>query len=130
MKLIATIARYLLGFVFTLFGLNGFLHFLPNPPLPDGAAGHFISALSESHYMILVFAIEVIGAVLLLVNRYVPLALTLLAPIIVNIVLFHLFMLPTGLPMAIITSILWFVIAYEVRSCFAGLFQHRVPPAT
>jgi len=127
MKIVYLIARILLGLVFLVFGLNGFLHFLPNPPLPTGPAGQFVVALSESHYMIVVFVVQLIGAIGLLLNQYVPLALTLLGPVVVNIILFHAFMAPSGLPMAMITAILWVVAAHQVRSSFAGLLQQRVP---
>src|SRR5207248_2711510 len=83
MKIITVIARFLLGLIFLVFGLNGFLHFIPSSP-PSGTAGQFIGALFVSHYLVPIFLLQIISAVLLLVNRYVPLALTLLAPIIVN----------------------------------------------
>jgi putative oxidoreductase len=85
------IARVLLGLVFTVFGLNGFLHFFQNPPVP-GLAGQFMGALLGSHYYVIAFGTEVIGGVLLLSSRYVPLALTLLGPVIVNILSFHMFL--------------------------------------
>jgi hypothetical protein len=125
MKIAALIARYLLGLIFLVFGLNGFLHFIPMPP-PAGIAGQYLGALFVSHYMVPVFLLQVIAAVLLLANRFVPLALTLLAPIIVNIVLFHSLMAPEGLPMAIIVTILWTFSALGVRTAFAGLLQPRV----
>src|SRR6266702_4137746 len=97
MKIIITvIARFLLGFIFLVFGLNGFLHFIPSSP-PSGTAGQFVGALFVSHYLVPIFLLQVISAVLLLINRYVPLALTLLAPIIVNILLIHILTLPVGL---------------------------------
>ena len=125
MTIAATIARYLLGLIFLVFGLNGFFHFIPMPP-PSGVAGAFMGSLFVSNYLVVVFLLQVIPAVLLLINRYVPLALTFLAPIIVNIVLFHVFMAPSGLPMAIIISVLWVLVALGVRSAFAGLLQQRV----
>src|SRR5207237_7507702 len=88
MSTTTVIARFLLGFIFLVFGLNGFLHFIPSPP-PSGTAGQFVGALFVSHYLVPIFLLQIISAVLLLVNRYVPLALTLLAPIIVNILLIH-----------------------------------------
>ena len=84
MKITTVIARFLLGLIFLVFGLNGFLHFIPSPP-PSGTAGQFVGALFVSNYLVVVFLLQLISAVLLLINRYVPLALTLLAPIIVNI---------------------------------------------
>jgi putative oxidoreductase len=127
MKITAVIARILLGLIFLVFGLNGFLHFLPAPPPPPGTAGQFVGALFTSNYLVVVFVLQLIPAVLLLTNRYVPLALTLLAPIIVNILLFHILMASSGLPLAIIVTVLWFVVFLSVRSAFGGLLQQRVP---
>ena len=124
MKIITVIARFLLGLIFLVFGLNGFLHFIPSSP-PSGTAGQFVGALS--HYLVPIFLLQIISAVLLLVNRYVPLALTLLAPIIVNILLIHILMLPSGLPLALVVTVLWIVVFLSVRSAFEGLFQPRVP---
>jgi len=128
MRIASLIARVLLGLVFVVFGLNGYLHFIPAGPMPAGPAGQFIAALSQSHYMTVVFAFQLIPGVLLLLNRYVPLALALLAPVIVNIVLFHAFMAPSGLALAIVVSVLWFIAAHQVRGAFAGLLQQRVQP--
>ena len=125
MKITAVIARFLLSLIFLIFGLNGFLHFIPMPP-PTGTAGQFMGALFVSNYLVVVFLLQIIPAILLLINRYVPLALTLLAPIIVNILLFHTLMLPSGLPLAIIVTVLWFLVFLSVRPAFAGLLQQRV----
>ena len=103
MKITIVIARLLLGLIFLVFGLNGFLHFIPASP-PSGTAGQFVGALFVSHYLVPIFLLQIISAVLLLVNRYVPLALTLLAPIIVNILLIHILMLPSGLPLALVVT--------------------------
>ena len=127
MKTIAVIARFLLGLIFLVFGLNGFLHFIPMSAPPSGTAGQFIGALFVSNYLVVVFLLQIIPAVLLLINRYVPLALTLLAPIIVNILLFHILMAPSGLFLAIIVAVLWIAVFMSVRSAFVGLFHQRVP---
>ena len=124
MRTVSAIARYLAGVIFLVFGLNGFLHFIPLPP-PDGVAGQFMGALFVSHYLTLIFGLQVIAAVLLLANRYVPLALAVLAPVIVNILTFHALMAPSGLPMAVFVAVLWAVIFIDVRPAFAGLFQPR-----
>jgi putative oxidoreductase len=126
MKTASTIARYLAGVIFLVFGLNGFLHFIPLPP-PSGVAGQFMGALFVSHYLTLIFALQVIGAVLLLANRYVPLALAILAPIIVNILSFHALMAPSGLPLALFVTVLWALVFVHARSAFTGLFKSRVP---
>jgi hypothetical protein len=125
MKTVSAIAQYLAGLIFLVFGLNGFLHFIPMPP-PSGIAAQFMGALYVSHYLTLIFAVQVIGGALLLVNRFVPLALTILAPVIVNILSFHALMAPSGLPLALFVTMLWAVILVEVRQAFAGLFQARV----
>ena len=124
MKTTSLIARLLLGLIFTVFGLNGFLHFIPLPP-PSGIAGQYMGALFVSHYLTIVFALELIGGVLLLANRYVPLALTLLGSILVNVLLFHALMAPEGLPIAVVTTVLWSLVFFHVRSAFAGIFQQR-----
>jgi putative oxidoreductase len=125
MKIVYLIARILLGLVFVVFGLNGFLRFIPQGPLPTGLAGQFIGALMESHYILFVCGFEVIGGALLLANRYLPLGLTILGPIVVNILLFHILLVPLGLPIAIFTALLWFVVAYQVRTAFTGILQAR-----
>ena len=124
MKTASTIARYLSGVIFLVFGLNGFLHFIPLPP-PSGVAGQFMGALFVSHYLTLIFALQVIGGMLLLANRYVPLALAILAPVIVNILSFHALMAPSGLPLALFVTVLWAMVFAYVRSAFAPLFQAR-----
>ncbi len=125
MKIVALIARILLGLVFFVFGLNGFLHFIPMGPMPSGTAGQFIGALFQSHYVYVVSAIQVIGGALMLVNRYVPLGLVLLGPVIVNIFFFHLLMDRSGLPLAIVVVILWGIVALRYRQYFSGIFVQR-----
>jgi putative oxidoreductase len=125
MRTVSLIAQYLAGVIFLVFGLNGFLNFIPMPP-PGGIAGQFMGALYASHYLWVIFAFQVIAAVLLLVNRYVPLAVAVLAPVIVNILSFHALMAPSGLPLALLVAVLWAVIFVDVRQAFTGLFQSRV----
>jgi len=122
MKIASTIARYLLGLIFLTFGLNGFLHFIPMPP-PTGVAGQFFGALFVSRFYVVIFVLQIVPAVLLLANRYVPLALTILGPVIVNILCFHIFMAPEGLPLALVVTALWFLTASSVRTAFAGILQ-------
>ena len=124
MRTATAIARYLSGVIFLVFGLNGFLSFIPLPP-PEGVAGQFMGALYATHYLWVIFAFQVISAVLLLVNRYVPLAVALLAPVVVNILAFHVLMAPSGLPLALFVAVLWALIFIGVRPAFAGLFQPR-----
>ena len=127
MKTASTIARYLAGVIFLVFGLNGFLNFIPLPP-PGGIAGQFMGALYASHYLWVIFAFQLAAGVLLLVNRYVPFAVAVLAPVIVNILSFHVLMAPSGLPLAIFAALLWIMIFIEVRPAFSGLFQSRWQP--
>lgn len=124
MKIAITISRVLLGLLFLVFGLNGFLHFIPMPP-PTGLAGQYMGALFFSHYLVAVFLLQVIGGALLLANRFVPLALLLLGPVLVNILLFHSLMAPEGLPLALVATALWAVVFYGVRGAFAGVFVQR-----
>jgi uncharacterized membrane protein YphA (DoxX/SURF4 family) len=125
MKIVALIARILLGLVFLIFGLNGFLYFIPVKELPAGTAGEFLTILMQSHYVYFVSALQVIGGALLLVNRYVPLGLTILGPVIVNILLFHLLMALSDLPLAIVVAILWGIVAYRQRQYFSSLFVQK-----
>jgi hypothetical protein len=125
MRIASVVARYLAGVIFLVFGLNGFLHFIPLPS-PAGIAGQFMGALYVSHYLWVVMAFQVIAGVLLLVNRYVPLAVAMLAPVIVNILVFHALMAPSGLPLALFVAVLWAVIFIDVRPAFSGLFQARL----
>jgi putative oxidoreductase len=125
MKIAAMIARILLGLAFFVFGLNGFLNFIPTGVMPTGLAGQFATVLIQSHYMLFVSAFQLAGGALLLINRYVPLALTLLGPVIVNILLYHLLLYHTGAPLAIVVAILWGIVAFRQRQHFAGLFVQR-----
>ena len=125
MRIVSTIARYLAGVIFLVMGLNGFLNFIHFPP-PAGVAAQFMVALYVSHYLWVIFAFQVIAGILLLVNRYVPLALAMLAPVIVNILTFHALMAPSGLPLALFVAVLWAVIFVDTRPAFAALFQPRL----
>jgi putative oxidoreductase len=125
MKIANSIARILLGLLFLVFGLNGFLHFIPMPP-PSGLAGEYMGVLFVSHYLVVVFLVQVIGGALLLANRFVPFALILLGPILVNILLFHSLMAPAGLPLALFAAVLWGILFYGVRRAFAGVFVQRM----
>src|SRR5438874_9809045 len=125
MKIVTTIARILLGLVFVVFGLNGFLNFLSMGPMPSGLAGQFIGALMLSHYFWVVAALQIAGGALLLVNRFVPLGLVLLGPVIVNILCYHLFLNPTGIALAIVVTILWLIVFYGHRQYFNGVFLQR-----
>src|SRR5262245_15488688 len=125
MKIVALIARILLGLGFAVFGLNGFLNFLGGGSMPTGPAGQFVGALVESHYYWAIAATPILGGALLLVNRFVPLGLVLLGSVIVNILLFHIFMDPAGIGPGIVVAILWFIVFYSKRQYFSGIFTQR-----
>jgi putative oxidoreductase len=124
MKISVLIARVLLGLLFLVFGLNGFLNFIPSPP-PSGLAGQFIGAMFTSHYLNVVFALQIIAGALLLANRFVPAALTILAPLLVNIALFHAFMAPVGYAPAVIAIALWAVVFVRERAAFRPLLAAK-----
>ena len=120
-----TLARLLLGAAFTVFGLNGFLHFLPMPA-PSGLAAVYMGGLASTGYMFpLIKGTEVVTGLLLLGNRFVPLALTILAPVVVNIVLFHAFLAPAGLALPLVLTALGIYLAYTERAAFAPVLQAR-----
>jgi hypothetical protein len=122
-KIAATIARYLLGVIFLFFGSNLMFHFFSNPPMPPGPMADFTLAIAKSHYSIAIGFFQAAPAILLLINRYVPLALTVLAAEIVNIVTFHITMQPAGLPMALVVGILWLLVFLRVKGAFTGIFE-------
>ena len=126
MKIAVAIARVLLGLMFTIFGLNGFLHFIPMPP-PTGMAGQYMTTLFMSGYLVPVFALQLVAGILLLANQYVPLALVISGPIIVNILIYHVLMLPSGLPPALVALVLWLLVFAGFRAAFASLFARQVP---
>src|SRR6201993_1420737 len=129
MKIATVIARGLLGLIFVVFGSNMFLHFIPMPPPPEGPAREFMTALFFSHFLYIVGALQVVGGLLLFTGRWTPLGLTLVGPVIVNIVSFHALMAPAGLPMAIIVSALAVFLLWRHRGNFAGLVKAPVGPA-
>lgn len=125
MKAAVLIARNLLGLIFLVFGLNGFFHFIPMPP-PSGLAGQYMGALFVSHALVVIFLLEIAGGALLLANRFVPLALVLLGPVLVNILIFHFLMAPAGLPLAFFVTLLWLIVFAGVRRAFRGIFVQTV----
>jgi len=126
MKYIVIISRILLGLTFVVVGLNGFLHFIPAQQF-RGVAGQFMGAIFTSHFYTVVFLTQIVGGLLLLANRYVPLGVLLLGPVIVNILGFHIFMSTTNLPLTLLVTTLWLIVFLRVRSAFSGVFVERVP---
>jgi putative oxidoreductase len=124
MKYVIVIVRVLLGLVFVVFGSNAFLHFMGPPPEMQGQAGAFINALLNSGYMYVIAVLQVLGGLCLLFGaRFVPLGLTLLGPVIVNIVLFHVFLEPNGMGIAVVISALALFLLWIYRFKFPAIFQ-------
>ncbi len=122
MKYAIIIVRVLLGLMFAVFGSNAFLHFIPMPPM-EGQAGAFIGALISSGYIYAIAALQVVGGLILLAGRFVPLGLALLGPVIVNIVLYHIFLDRSGLGMAVCISIFTLFLIWAYRDRFAALLR-------
>ena len=128
MKTAVLIARILLGMIFVVFGLNGFLQFLPQPEMPPAAVA-FFGGLAASGFMLpTLFATQVVGGALLLLGM-VPLALVILAPVVVHIVEFHVFLAPAGLPLAVLVSALAAFLAWTHRSAYGPLFAGSQTPS-
>lgn len=128
MRYLVPAARILLGLIFTVFGLNFFFHFIPEPP-PAGAAGAFASALfATGYFFYLSKTVEVLCGVALLAGFFVPLALAVLAPIVVNIVFFHAFLAPSGLPQALVVLGLELFLAWSYRGAYLPMLNPRARP--
>ena len=124
MKTATVIARILLGLMFIIFGSNFFLNFIPMPPPPPGLAGDYFKVFAASGYMYVVGAMQLLSGLLLLIGRFVPLALTILAAMIFNIWTFHILMNPQGLfPMAILIMVLELFLVWSYRDRFAGILR-------
>lgn len=127
MKIATIIVRILLGLMFVVFGLNGFLQFIPMKEMPQGLAGDFFKVMSVSHYMQAISAFQILGGLLLLIGL-VPLGLLVLGPILVNILLFHIFLQPSGMAPGIVASLLALFLLWSYRWAFAGMVRTS-PPA-
>jgi putative oxidoreductase len=123
MKILTIIARVLLGLIFVFFGSNGLLHFLPMPPLPQGVTGEFLHSFFASGYVYVISVFQLIAGLLLLIGKFVPLGLTILGAIIVNIWAFHLLMAPEGLPPAVVVTVLELFLVWSYRDRFAGILR-------
>jgi putative oxidoreductase len=123
MRKAVLVVRILLGLGFLIFGLNGILHFLPAPPVPPSDAATFAAIMTAHKYMSFVALCQVIGGLLLLVGRFVPLGLTILAPILVNILLFHFLLEPKGVVPGLVCTVLELFLLYAYRLSFRGLFD-------
>src|ERR1700752_2112133 len=128
MKMVSIIARYLLGLMFTVFGLNGFLNFIHQPPPTNPLAIQFFIAISASHFAAFFFAMQLLGGLLLLSGYFVPLALTVLAVEVYNILAFHLTLAPATIAPALVASVLWVLVFIQYRGSLKGIFSAK--PAT
>ena len=129
MNIVVATARILLGLIFAFFGANLLFHFLPNPALPPGPLQDFATVMGTTHYLTVVGFFQLVPGILLLVNRYVPLALTVLAAEIVNILTTHILVMHGSglLPVPILVVFFWILVFWRVRSAFGGIFQAKVP---
>jgi uncharacterized membrane protein YphA (DoxX/SURF4 family) len=127
---VCTGVRILMGLMFVVFGLNGFLHFIPQPkdPMPQRAMDFAGALMSTGYMMPLVMGTQLLVGVLLLLNRFVPLALALIAPIIVGIVTFHIFLAPSGMIIAGVVGVMELFLAWSYRSAFRPMLGFHVKP--
>jgi putative oxidoreductase len=128
MKIASIVARYLLGLIFTVFGLNGFLNFIHQPPPANPLTMQFLVSVSESHFAAFFFAIQLLGGLLLLSGYFVPLALTVLAAELYNILAFHLTLAPASILPALVACALWVLVFLQYRNSFNTIFSAK--PAT
>jgi putative oxidoreductase len=128
MRIASIVARYLLGLMFTVIGLNGFLHFIPQTPPANPLTIQFLVAVSTSHFAAFFFAVQVLGGLLLLSGFFVPLALTLLAAELYNILAFNITLAPSTAAPAIVACVLWVLVFLPHRESFKGIFSLK--PAT
>lgn len=127
MKILRVAARYLLGLLFTVFGLNGFLHFIHQPPPQNPLAVQFLESVTASHFSVFFFAVQVFGGLLLLSGVFVPLALILLAAELYNILAFHLTLSP-GIAPALVASVLWVLVFLQYRAEFVDVLRAKPLP--
>jgi putative oxidoreductase len=128
MKIASIIARYLLGLMFTIFGLNGFLNFIHQPPPANPLAIQFFIAIGSSHYAVFFFAVQLLGGLLLLSGYFVPLALTLLAAELYNILAFHLTLSPETIAPALLAAVLWVLVFLQYRASFKDVLAAKPAP--
>ena len=125
MRIVSIVSRYLLGLIFTVFGLNGFLNFIHQPPPTNPLAMQFLVAVSASHFAAFFFALQVIGGLLLLSGFFVPLALTVLAAELYNILAFHLTLAPASIAPALVASVLWILVFLQYRASFKDILAAK-----
>jgi putative oxidoreductase len=122
MKIVTIIARVLLGLMFVVFGSNAFLQFMPMPQM-EGYPGQFIGSMAATGYIKVIAALQITGGALLLIGRFVPLGLTLLGPVVVNIVLYHIFMDRAGVGIAAVVTLVTLFLLWRYRAAFQPLLR-------
>ena len=127
MRIVSLFARYLLGLMFTVFGLNGFLQFIHQPPPTNPLAMQFLVAVSASHFAAFFFAMQLVAGLLLLSGFFVPLGLTILAAEIYNILAFHVAFAPAAIGPGLVATLLWLLAFVTYRDSFRGLFAPKAP---
>lgn len=130
MKFAVIGARVLLGLIFVVFGLNGFFHFVQPPEMSEPAGALMGALVGTGYFMIVVKLVEIISGLMILSGRFLPLGLILLAPVSVNILLFHIFLDPAGLGMAIFIIVMQLFLAWAYRDSFSGVLQANATPAS
>ncbi len=125
MKIVSVLARYLLGVMFTVFGLNGFFHFIPQPPPTNPLAIQFFTSISASHFAAFFYAIQVVAGLLLLSGFFIPLALILLAAELYNILAFHITFAPDAAAPALVACVLWVLVYLQYRTCFNSVLSAK-----
>ena len=125
MRIVSVVARYLLGLIFIVFGLNGFLNFIHQPPPTNPLAMQFFIAVSASHFAAFFFAAQLIGGLLLLSGFFVPLALTVLAAELYNILAFHLTLAPASIAPGLVACVLWVLVFVQYRNSFNGILSAK-----
>jgi hypothetical protein len=128
---LVTATRILMGLAFLVFGLNGFLQFMPQPKdMPEGATAFFGAMMKTGYLIPLLFGTQTLVGALLLLNRFVPLALALIAPVIVNIVAFHICVARPGLPIACVIAVLELYLAWSYRNAFCPMLAAKAKPGS
>lgn len=129
-RYLPAIARILMGLVFFVFGLNGFLQFIPQPKeaMPEGVTALMTGFMKSGYMMQLIFGTQTLVGVLLLLNCFVPLALALIAPVIVNIICFHVFLMPSTIAPGIVVLVLEIYLAWSYRKVYASMLAFKVKP--
>jgi uncharacterized membrane protein YphA (DoxX/SURF4 family) len=129
MKFAVIGARVLLGLIFAVFGLNGFFNFIPTPEMNEAAGSLLGAFVATGYFMVVVKLVEITSGLMILTGRFLPLGLILLAPVSVNIMLFHIFLDQSGLPMAVFIIAMQLFLAWAYRDSFSSVLQASAQPA-